>query len=298
MSGVRRQSTQQQTQTETLKMNYTLQQLILFATCFACLVAAAEHYPGSVDDFDVPAAKARLQDAQARHLNAQRKLADRQEALEKFTTRRQALHAEIRELNEEAGKQQRHITEHERKFNNAHAANQNADNQLTKLRQQLATAADTANKHRAQIGRLDARLAHTRKKLQQVQDEYADAAAHLDSHHDDNAVHDDANCARFQHEAKAFEKQAQDLTHTIDNLIGRKAAFAGELQALEVQIKKCNTQISAIDAEVGRSNGLANTHRQSLQQRRSEFDRICGRVDVCEDALRDLAPQIDEYSRH
>ena len=34
-------------------MNYTLQQLILFATCFACLVAAAEHYPGSVDDFDV-----------------------------------------------------------------------------------------------------------------------------------------------------------------------------------------------------------------------------------------------------
>jgi len=279
-------------------MNYTLQQLILFATCFACLVAAAEHYPGSVDDFDVPAAKTRLQDAQTRHLNAQRKLADRQGTLEKFTTRHQALHAEIRELNEEAGKQQRHITEHERKFNNAHAVNQNADNQLAKLRQQLATAADTANKHRAQIGRLDARLAHTRKKLQQVQDEYADAAAHLASHRDDNAVHDDANCARFQHEAKAFEKQAQDLTHTIDNLIARKAAFAGELQALEVQIKKCNTQISAIDAEVGRSNGLANTHHQSLQQRRSEFDRICARVAVCEDALRDLAPQIDEYSRH
>jgi predicted nucleic acid-binding Zn-ribbon protein len=297
MSGVRRQSTQQQTQTGTLKMNYTLQQLILFATCLTCLVAGAEHYPGSIDDFNVPTAKARLQDAQARHLNAQRKLADLQQALGKFTTRRQALHAESRELTEEAGKQQRQITEHERGFDNAHAANQNADNQLTKLRQQHATAADTANKHRAQIGRLDARLAHTRKKLQQGQDEYADAAAHLASHRDDNAVHDDENCARFQREAKAFEKQAQGLTHTIDKLIGRKAAFAGELQTLEGQIRKSNTQISTVDAEVDRSNGLANTYRQSLQQRRNELDRICARVAVCEGALRDLAPQIDEYSR-
>jgi uncharacterized coiled-coil DUF342 family protein len=297
MSGVRRQSTQQQTQTGTLKMNYTLQQLILFATCLTCLVAGAEHYPGSIDDFNVPTAKARLQDAQARHLNAQRKLADLQQALGKFTTRRQALHAESRELTEEAGKQQRQITEHEREFDNAHAANQNADNQLTKLRQQHATAADTANKHRAQIGRLDARLAHTRKKLQQGQDEYADAAAHLASHRDDNAVHDDENCARFQREAKAFEKQAQGLTHTIDKLIGRKAAFAGELQTLEGQIRKSNTQISTVDAEVDRSNGLANTYRQSLQQRRNELDRICARVAVCEGALRDLAPQIDEYSR-
>ncbi len=278
-------------------MNYTLQQLILFATCLTCLVAGAEHYPGSIDDFNVPTAKARLQDAQARHLNAQRKLADLQQALGKFTTRRQALHAESRELTEEAGKQQRQITEHEREFDNAHAANQNADNQLTKLRQQHATAADTANKHRAQIGRLDARLAHTRKKLQQGQDEYADAAAHLASHRDDNAVHDDENCARFQREAKAFEKQAQGLTHTIDKLIGRKAAFAGELQTLEGQIRKSNTQISTVDAEVDRSNGLANTYRQSLQQRRNELDRICARVAVCEGALRDLAPQIDEYSR-
>jgi predicted nucleic acid-binding Zn-ribbon protein len=297
MSGVRRQSTQQQTQTGTLKMNYTLQQLILFATCLTCLVAGAEHYPGSIDDFNVPTAKARLQDAQARHLNAQRKLADLQQALGKFTTRRQALHAESRELTEEAGKQQRQITEHERGFDNAHAANQNADNQLTKLRQQHATAADTANKHRAQIGRLDARLAHTRKKLQQGQDEYADAAAHLASHRDDNAVHDDENCARFQREAKAFEKQAQGLTHTIDKLIGRKAAFGGELQTLEGQIRKSNTQISTVDAEVDRSNVLANTYRQSLQQRRNELDRICARVAVCEGALRDLAPQIDEYSR-
>ena len=278
-------------------MNYTLQQLILFATCLTCLVAGAEHYPGSIDDFNVPTAKARLQDAQARHLNAQRKLADLQQALGKFTTRRQALHAESRELTEEAGKQQRQITEHEREFDNAHAANQNADNQLTKLRQQHATAADTANKHRAQIGRLDARLAHTRKKLQQGQDEYADAAAHLASHRDDNAVHDDENCARFQREAKAFEKQAQGLTHTIDKLIGRKAAFAGELQTLEGQIRKSNTQISTVDAEVDRSNVLANTYRQSLQQRRNELDRICARVAVCEGALRDLAPQIDEYSR-
>ena len=279
-------------------MNYTLQQLILFATCFTCLVATAEHYPGSADDFDVYAAKARLQDAQARHLNAQRKLTDRQQALKKITTKRQALHAEIRELNEDAGRQQRHIAEHEREFNNAHAANQNADNQLTKLRQQLATAADTANKHRAQVDRIDARLAHTRGKLQQVQDEYADAAAHLASHRDDNAVHDDTNCARFQNEAKVFEKQAQGLTHKIDNLISRKAAFAGELQTLEVQVKKCNAQISDADAEVGHSNGLASTHRQSLQQCRSEFNRICARVEVCEDVLRDLRPQIDEYSRH
>ncbi len=278
-------------------MNYTLQQLILFATCFASLVAAAEHYPGSTGDFDVPAARARLQDAQAQHVKAQRKLAERQQILEKITARRRALQAEIRQLDEEAGKQQRHIAEYEREFNNAHAANQDADNQLAELRRQLATAADTANKHRAQVGRLDARLAHVRKKLQQVQDESAEAAAHAASHRDDNAVHDDTDCARFQHQLQAFEKQAQDLAHTIDKLIARKAAFTGELQLLEAQIEKCNTRISAVDAEAGRANGVANTHRQSLQQCRSEFNRIGARVDACEGAVRDLAPQIDEGSR-